>query len=385
MLSNKFLRLATTALILSLPYTAVQAKEANPSHEQAYQPTKEFIISFKKRTSSAIQKQILQSYKTSQQLFHSIHTIRIPDQQSQEIIQRLKKHPNIDYVEPNTTFHANYTPNDPLFANQWSLPKIQAPEGWDITQGISSIKIAIVDTGVQANHPDLSGKVINGYDFVEDDYISQDANGHGTHIAGIAAATTNNTQGISGVAPKVSILAVRVLNQYGSGTLADVASGIRYAADQGAKVINLSLGTASSSQTLKDAVDYAWNKGAVLVAAAGGNNSSTGSYPASYPNVIAVGGTDQNDQKMSSSSYGTSWVDVAAPGLNIISTFSGSTYRTLSGTSMAAAHVSGLAGLLASQSRTASNIRNAIEQTADPVGLNYWKYGRINVKKALLY
>lgn len=386
MFSNKFIRLATSILILSLPFSVVQAKDVNPSfYERTSQPTEEFIISFKKETSPAIQNNILHSYQASHQLFHSIYTIRIPKQQSQEILQQLQKNPHIKYVEPNITLHANYIPNDPSFPNQWSLPKIQAPDGWDITQGNSSIKIAIVDTGVQANHPDLSGKVINGFDFVEDDYISQDGNGHGTHVAGIAAATTNNAQGIAGVAPKVSILAVRVLDQNGSGSLADVASGIRYAADQGAKVINLSLGAASSSQTLKDAVDYAWNKGVVLVAAAGNSNSSSFSYPASYTNVIAVGGTDQNDQKMSTSNYGTSWVDVAAPGLNITSTFSGSTYRTLSGTSMATAHVSGLAGLLASQSRTASNIRTAIEQTTDPVGLSYWKYGRINVKKALQY
>jgi thermitase len=246
--------------------------------------------------------------------------------------------------------------------------------------------IAIVDTGVQYDHPDLSGKVYLGYNFVDGNWDPYDLNGHGTHCAGIAAAVTDNGIGIAGMAPNASILAVKVLDANGSGTLDNVASGIEYAADAGANVISLSLGGPSGSTTLQNAVDYAWNKGAVLVAAAGNNGSSAPTYPAYYSNVISVAATDSNDNKPSWSNYG-SWVDVAAPGVNIYSTYPTNRYAYLSGTSMATPHVSGLAALLAAQGRTNSQIRAAIQNTADPIAGTgtYWKYGRINAANAVRY
>lgn len=226
--------------------------------------------------------------------------------------------------------------------------------------------------------------MINGYDFVDGDRNPNDANGHGTHCAGIAAASTNNGIGIAGTAPNASIYAVRVLDASGSGSLNDVADGVVHAADNGAKVISLSLGSTGASSTLEDAVNYAWDKGSVVVAAAGNAGNTVKNYPAAYSNAIAVASTDRNDRKSSFSTYG-SWVDVAAPGSDIYSTYPTNTYSSLSGTSMATPHVAGVAGLLASQGKSNSSIRSAIQDSADKISGtgNYWIHGRVNANNAV--
>ncbi|MCQ6343362.1 S8 family peptidase [Bacillus cereus] len=302
----------------------------------------------------------------------------------QEKMKVYKSNPDVEYVEPNYYFHALWTPNDPSFKQQYGLVRIQAPQAWDTQRSDKSVKIAIVDTGVQSSHPDLTSKVIYGHDYVDNDNVSDDGNGHGTHCAGIAAALTNNKIGIAGVAPQASIYAVRVLNNQGSGTLDNVAKGIKEAADSGAKVISLSLGASNGGTALQQAIQYAWNKGAVIVAAAGNTGTTAPNYPAYYENVIAVASTDSNDKKSSFSTYGT-WVDVAAPGSNIYSTYKGSSYQTLSGTSMATPHVAGLAALLAKKGYTNTQIRQIIEKSADKItGTGtYWQNGRINANKAV--
>jgi hypothetical protein len=220
-----------------------------------------------------------------------------------------------------------------------------------------------------------------------------DLYGHGTHCAGIAAATTNNSIGVAGVGFNTSLMNVKVLGDNGSGQYSWIANGITWAADNGAKVISLSLGGSSGSYTLQNAVNYAWNKGVVVVAAAGNNGNTASVYPAYYSNCIAVAATDQNDAKASFSTYG-SWVDVAAPGVSIYSTLPnhsnsiGTTnYGSLSGTSMSTPHVAGLAALVWATSYGTSNtsVRSRIESTADAISGTgtYWKYGRINANKAV--
>ncbi|PEN92653.1 alkaline serine protease [Bacillus cereus] len=302
----------------------------------------------------------------------------------QEKMKAYKNNPDVEYVEPNYYFHALWTPNDSSFKQQYGLVRIQAPQAWDTQRSDASVKIAIVDTGVQGSHPDLTSKVIYGHDYVDNDNISDDGNGHGTHCAGIAAALTNNKIGIAGVAPQASIYAVRVLNNQGSGTLDNVAKGIKEAADSGAKVISLSLGAPNGGTALEQAIQYAWNKGVVIVAAAGNAGNTAPNYPAYYTNVISVASTDSNDKKSTFSTYGT-WVDVAAPGSNIYSTYKDNSYQTLSGTSMATPHVAGLAALLAKKGYTNTQIRQIIEKSADKItgtGI-YWKNGRINANKAV--
>jgi len=304
-----------------------------------------------------------------------------------KMLAHYQKLQDVEFAEPNYLVQAFYTPNDPFFASyQYGLQRIQAPSAWDVQQGKETVKIAIVDTGVQLDHPDLRTKLVPGYNFVENNAYPYDRNGHGTHVAGIAAAATNNGAGIAGVAPRVMIMPVKVLDDSGSGEMLQVARGITYAANQGAKVINLSLGSPYSTSTLQSAVQYAWERGAVIVAAAGNDGTSTPNYPADYPNVIAVASTNERDGKSGFANFGR-WVEVAAPGEEILSTYTGGYYAYLSGTSMAAPHVAGVAALMASQGRPNVHIRLGILSTADPIAGTgtYWQYGRVNAARAVRY
>lgn len=304
---------------------------------------------------------------------------------SQKLIQALKRNPNVEYVEPNYIYTTDFTPNDPGLSNQWAWSKISAYTAWDTTKGSTSTVIAIVDTGIQRSHPDLDAKIVAGYDYVQGDTAPDDGNGHGTHVAGTSAAETNNSTGGAGTCPNCKLMPVRVLDNNGSGSLTNVANGITWAADHGAKVVNLSLG-GSGSTTLQNAVDYAWNKGVFLACAAGNSNTSStaSAYPGAYANCFAVASTNSSDARSSFSNYG-SWVEVAAPGESIYSTWINSGYNTISGTSMATPHVAGLAGLLSSQGLTNSQIRQRICSTSDQISGTgtYWTCGRINAAKAV--
>ncbi len=350
----------------------------------------EVVVKFKEKAGKSLQSKTLQSLNAKvlpdeDKVDSPFKVLQVGNVEA--VVKALEKNPNVEYAEPNYTFSATWTPNDTYYRNyQYGPQNTSTNRAWDVTRGSSGQEIAILDTGVDYNHTDLDSKTIRGYDFVDNDYTPMDLNGHGTHVAGTAAAETNNGAGIAGMSPNTSILAVRVLDANGSGSLADIADGIRYAADYGAEVINLSLGCNCDTQTLENAVNYAWNKGSVVVAAAGNDGVSTTFEPASYNNVIAVGAVDRNDQKASFSNYGT-WVDVTAPGVDIAATVPNNGYAYMSGTSMASPHVAGLAGLLAGQGRNNVQIRQAIEQTADPISGTgyYFEHGRINSYNAVNY
>jgi thermitase len=306
-----------------------------------------------------------------------------------QAIRAFKSSPYVEYAEPNYIAYISETPNDPYWSSQWGMTRIEAPAAWDITTGSSSVTIAIVDTGVDLFHPDLSGKLVSGYDFVNDDDNPQDDHGHGTHVAGIATARTNNGAGVAGLSWGAEIMPVKAMDDYGRGKNADIANGIIYAANNGADIINLSLSGPDPSSVLEEAVEYAHDLGGVVVAATG-NDNATVSYPARYPEVIAVAATDSNDQRASFSNYGPE-VDVAAPGVSIRSTYwwGGSTYEWQSGTSQASPHVAGLAALIWSVNPGLSNtqVESIIKQTADDLGAagrdNYYGFGRINARRAL--
>ncbi|MBV6459532.1 MAG: Thermophilic serine proteinase [Fimbriimonadaceae bacterium] len=303
-----------------------------------------------------------------------------------EAVAFLGSRPEVEFAEPNYIARASLTPNDTYYAGyQWNMPKIQANLAWDYTQGSSNVVIAIIDTGVQSNHPDLSGKVTAGYNYVSNNTNANDDNGHGTHCAGIAAAKTNNATGVAGVGFNCRIMPVKVLNSQGSGSFSAIANGINFARTNGAKVLSLSLGGTSGSSTLSTAITNAWNSGCVIVAAAGNSGNTTPNYPAYYSSCIAVGSTTSTDTRSSFSNYGASWVDVAAPGSSIASTYRNSQYVIMSGTSMSTPHVAGLAGLLYSYLGTGtsnSTIRSRIENNCDNVGTWVAK-GRINCRRAI--
>ncbi|MQR96995.1 S8 family peptidase [Fictibacillus phosphorivorans] len=383
-------KIATMAAVLPLVVSlATPAAAAKSTEVKANVTPQEIIVKFKDNVSESKVKSLAVKGKDEvKEKGSKFHVIKVKDGNVDAAIAEYEASGDVEYAEPNYTYHASWTPNDTYFSNgvQYAPQKVGAQSAWDITRGSSTTKIAIIDTGVDYNHPDLAGKVIKGYDYVSDDWDPMDQNDHGTHAAGIAAAATNNARGIAGMAPNVSIYAVRVLDANGSGSLDDVANGIYHAVDNGAKVVSLSLGGPGSATSLQNAVNYAVSKGVVVVAAAGNENTSAPSYPAYYSGAIAVAATDRNDVRASFSNYG-SWVDVAAPGVDIASTVRNGGYAYMSGTSMACPLVAGVAGLLASQGRSAANIRAAIENTTDYVsgtGSLYAK-GRVNAANAVRY
>ncbi|MGV3616976.1 MAG: S8 family peptidase [Fimbriimonas sp.] len=303
-------------------------------------------------------------------------------------LAQLRKDPNVLYAEPNYIATKHVTPDDTYYNStiQWPLFKMEAAAAWNYATG-TGIKVAVLDTGVQANHPDLTGKVVAQYDFAYNDAVADDVDGHGTHTAGTIGAVTYNATGVASLGYNVQLMCGKVLNDSGSGSHAAIANGITWAADNGAKVINMSLGGTTGSTTLQNAVTYAVNKGVLVVASAGNAGNTRANYPAYYSNTLAVAATDRNDARASFSTYG-SWVDIAAPGVDVASTYPGSQYVYMSGTSMAAPHVSALAALVAGTSygTSASAIRTRLINTGDPVSTKFGQYPlrRINARKAVL-
>jgi VCBS repeat-containing protein len=305
--------------------------------------------------------------------------INVPAQARDRILAAYQANAAVERATAAITLSKATTPNDPSYAQQWALPKV----GWDRAYGVVSIggtaRIAVLDTGVDAAHPDLAGRMSAGQSFV-DGNPNSDSNGHGTALAGIAAANVNNAVGMAGVAyAGASIAPVEVLQADGTGWDSDVIGGVLWAADNGANVILMGFSSATYSAALADALAYAWGKGAVLVAATGNDGSTAPSYPAGMPNVLGVAGSDQNDRLVAGSNTGSA--AVAAPGTGVLATQPGGSYANTGGTSAAAAHVAGLAALLTANGQSNAATANQIRATTDPVAGQ--AFGRINVAKAL--
>jgi subtilisin family serine protease len=319
-----------------------------------------------------------------------VRIIRVPQQASEKLLLALQRNQDVEYAEPDFIATAIGTANDPYFTggNQWYLTKIQAPQAWDSSTGNSTGIVAIIDTGVRASHPDLSGKVLQGYDFINNDSDATDDNGHGTAVAGLCSAASNNGIGMAAVAWANPILPVKVLGADGSGTYSGIANGITWSADRGARIINLSLGGTSSSRTLQDAVNYAWNKKSVIIAAAGNNGNNTAFYPAACKNVVAVSATTSSDTRPSWSNYG-SYVDLSAPGENILTLQGSSSYASWNGTSFSSPITSGVAALMAAANPALSNasIVDLLLKNCDDIGAAgydvYFGNGRVNANRAV--
>jgi serine protease len=319
---------------------------------------------------------------------------------TRRLIKRLSREALVEYAHPNYQFQAAFVPDDPLYPQQWNLRAIRMPEAWDISQG-EGVTVAVVDTGV-TRVPDLAQtQFVQGYDFVDDDEDPTDLNGHGTHVAGTIAQSTNNTLGVAGVAFKAKIMPVRVLDANGFGSLSDVVEGIRYAADHGATIINLSLGSRASARLMEEAVAYAHSKGVTIISAAGNENSSQVSYPARYPHVIAVSATGPDGSKAPYSNYGVG-VDIAAPGgaktpehpehgilQQTINRRNPNepVFAYFQGTSMATPHVAGVAALIQAQGiKDPDKVEEVLKMSATPVPgdkQNFYGAGRLDAAKAL--
>ncbi len=333
--------------------------------------------------------------------------LRVARGREQAVIAALRR-AGAQIAEPNHTRRISLVPNDPLYSSQWNMGKINAPSAWDITMGSSSIIVAVIDTGMDIAHPDRPQNLILGADYIVDPTgatpVSGDPHGHGTHVSGIVAARTNNAIGVAGVAPGVSLMAIRVLDAGGSGTTYNTAQGIVYAVDHGARVINLSLSGCDSSTFEEDAVNYAYSRGVMVVAAAG-NYFTGGSgcvpdanppmYPAALPHVVAVAATDSSDNHAYYSETG-SYVDLAAPGGGgsfsdaIWSSCRGSLYCQKAGTSMATPHVAGVAALVRSVNSglTPDQVESILRQSAVDLGSagrdDVFGYGRVDAYQAMV-
>jgi thermitase len=318
-----------------------------------------------------------------------VKQIKVPAHALETVKTALARNPHINFAENNFLASASGTPNDSYYPSQWHLSKIYAPEGWDINTGSNDVPIAIIDSGVDPTHPDLSSKLLPGYNFLRDNADTHDVLGHGTAVAGSAAASSNNYTGVTGVAWNNPIVPLVVLNSNNYAAYSDIASAIIYAADRGIKVINISIGGSGSSSTLQNAVNYSWNKGAVIFASAMNNASSTPYYPAACNNVVAVSATTKDDTLASFSSYGD-WVDISAPGVSIYTTNNGGSYGSWSGTSFSSPISAGLAALIMSANPSLTNQQavDIIKNNADDLGApgfdSYYGWGRINVYRSLL-
>jgi thermitase len=334
-----------------------------------------------------------------------VKVVKVPPQRLAQALQSYQQNPTVEFVERNPIAYANLVPNDPSFGQQWALHNtgqnggkidadIDAPEAWGVPgRGATPTTISIVDTGIHAEHPDLFGKVSEARNWYDAASTVDDLFNHGTHVAGIAAANWNNGMGIAGVCPDCLLLNAKVCSDPplvgcphdsiangvlwsvgcelrapdGNRTLGDCLVPVR------AQVINISLVGTAGSTTLQQAMDRAAERGATMTCAAGNNGTDQVTYPASYPTCMAVAATTNLDRRAAYSSFGA-WVDVAAPGSDILSTLNDGGYGLMSGTSMAAPHVAGLAGLLRSRGivtirdRGARDaVRSRIEATADRI------------------
>jgi len=410
-----------------LVLVALVAVSFAPSAEAAPAVSGQLLVGFEKRISKDRQERILAAADGRiAQRFSAIRDGRLvvvrprSGRKTGPLRSRLRDTAGVAYAEPDFIQQASQekTPDDPFYAADYGLVDqpddhdIDAPAAWSTRTGCG--KIAILDTGIDTDHPDLKKNLFKSSDkpnnnkdddkngYVDDTYgfdtiagkgSGEDDNGHGTHVAGIVAAHGNNSEGIAGVCWSANLIAVRFMNSRGKGSTSDAIAGIEYAVKRGAKIINGSFGSSSKSSALKDAVDYAKDHNTLLVVAAGNDGENIDkhpTYPASYgsKNILAVAATTSDDVLASFSNFGAEDVDVAAPGDSILSTYLGGGYKVLSGTSMASPVAAGLAGLLRKQASNATpnDLRTAIRKKVDkpPALENKVAYdGRLNAQKAM--
>jgi serine protease len=346
---------------------------------------------------------------------NGLYRVNLPKMVSVNLaVTAIQARPDVQFAQPDYAVSLAATPNDPSMGSLWGLNQIRAPEAWNTSTGTGHTIVAVIDTGVAYNHPDLQANMwrnageiagngidddrdgyvddIYGYDFANNDANPMDDNGHGTHVSGTIGAVGDNGIGVAGVNQHVKIMALKFLDSSGSGYLSNAVRALNYAVAKGAKVVNASFGGGGYDAAMATALTNARAKSVIVVAAAGNdgtNNDSSPSYPANYAgdNLVAVAATDSSDKLASFSNYGKTTVDIAAPGVSILSTLPNGKYGTYSGTSMATPHVAGALALVwdAHPTWTYKQVISAVLDTADRVPSLTGKVvsGRLNVARAI--
>lgn len=313
----------------------------------------------------------------------NLRVFHAPRGQEQRVMRELATSPGVETIESDAPVESTATPNDPLWHDhvRWAHDKASMRPAWDITKGSADVVIAILDSGMEVAHPEFSGRVVPGYDFVENDTTTNDPRGHGTMSAGAAGARGNNGAGVAGTCWTCRIMPVRVLNANGSGYASWAIKGITWAADRGADVISMSFGGFSPTTAFQNAIVYARSKGAVVVASAGNEGNTAKFYPAHYLGVISVAASDPSDRPYSWSNRGE-WIDLAAPGC-FWTTRTGKSYGNFCGTSASAPLVAGIVGLMRAKNPLATRVqleKTVLETATD---LSWLNHGRVNALAAL--
>ncbi len=395
----EILEVRTLMSVASTPSSPTPWMIADPD------PSRSLLIGFRDASSAKVQAAILKSVKAQVVTIYPDGPVLVltPSTASRNAaLANLKQFAAVRYVEPNSMLHIDATvPNDPGYSRQWGLDStnnvdVDAPQAWDTTTGNSSTIVAVIDSGIDLSHPEFAGRIwtnagevngvagadndgdgfandIHGWNFLSNTSNISDDNGHGTHVAGILGATGNNATGVAGVNWKAQIMPLKFIGADGNGSVDDAIRAIYYAVNHGARVINASWGGGDRVQALTDAISFAGSRNVVFVTAAGNesvNNAVQKSYPADdrLPNAISVAAVDNTGKLASFSNFGSTTVDIAAPGVNIRSTVPGG-YATYSGTSMSAPYVSGVVSLLVGlhPEYTAKQLVQRVLNTAKPL------------------
>jgi subtilisin family serine protease len=314
--------------------------------------------------------------------------VDVPETGANAILESLEATGLFQYVERDHYAHTAGVPNDPSYGSQWHLPRIQSPQAWTVTTGSAAITVAVVDSGIYGEHPDLASKLVAGWNFVKSNGDTSDMLGHGTAVAGTLAAATNNGVGVSAVNWSSMIMPLVAVDADDYAAYSNIAAAIQYAADHGARVINVSVGGRNSSALLQKAVDYAWSRGAVIFASAMNTGAQDRFYPAACDRVVAISATDTTDRLASFSNYGN-WITLSAPGSSILTTMNGGGYGFSYGTSFASPIVAGVAALMLSANPALSpgDVVSLLQQTAEDLGSpgydSSFGWGRVNAYRAV--
>ncbi|MHA7138113.1 S8 family serine peptidase [Rossellomorea arthrocnemi] len=374
--------------IATLPfYSPVSVQATGATEETAKELPERVIVKLKE----PVEKTEMKGYsllENQEDNSKPIITVNVPKgEEIEDFIKSLESSSDVEYAEADQLIKLEYIPTDPYYHDQWYHQTIESERTWDQTKGSSDIVVAVIDNGVDLNHPDINQHIVSPYDTVYDSPYTMSNGDHGTHVAGIIGSSMENGVGATGIAPSTSIMPIDVFTtEY--AYISDVIEGIYYAVDQGADIINMSLGSYSYSDSYNEAIQYAHDNGVLVIAAAGNDNSGQSHYPSSYPNVISVASTNEYDLKSSFSNYGND-IDISAPGSRIFSTLAYSSYGYMSGTSMASPVVAGVAALMLANDPLMTNeeVVQRLYDTSDDLGASgkdvFFGHGRVNAKRAL--